>query len=219
MKPPLLESKAVRRYINFPSSRFEEITGNVDELNLETKRINVSHASTPNTKTQNAIRHSARERGHQDPGGHKFRAATSNVLKYFQESRNPPSTQELEAVTRFINIVTSVCEREAEKETKRKKASSEQSIKLEETLTEVESDSGSASRFTKHLQDGTIPKLEDVINFLIPSSKGAVDEGKETMSKTSSFNQPNKHLEETFGNKSNVASSSRGCPGTERVWD
>ena len=214
MKPPLLESKAVRRYINFPSSRFEEITGNVDELNLETKRFNVNHASTPNTKTQNAIRHSAR-----DHRGHKFKAATSNVLKYFQESRNPPSTQELEAVTRFINIVTSVCEREAEKETKRKKPSSEQSIKLEETLTEVESDSGSASRFTKHLQDGTIPKLEDVINFLIPSSKGAVDEGKETMSKTSSFNQPNKHPEETFGNKSNVASSSRGCPGTERVWD
>ena len=41
-----------------------------------------------------------------------WREATSNVLKYFQESRSPPSTHELEAVTRFINHAASEIKRE-----------------------------------------------------------------------------------------------------------
>ena len=43
-----------------------------------------------------------------------WRSATSNVLKYFQESKNPPSTHELEAVTRFINTASGKLEIEME---------------------------------------------------------------------------------------------------------
>ena len=51
--------------------------------------------------------------------GRVWKAATSNVLKYFKESRNPPSTHEHEAVTRFIDNATSrfVRRAKAEKET------------------------------------------------------------------------------------------------------
>ena len=109
-KPPLLESKAVRRYINFPSSRLEEISGDVEELKLDTEGINVRHASTQ-AKMAHPVDYMFKVR--------VWKAATSNVLKYFKESRNPPSTHELEAVTRFIDNATSrfVRRAKAEKET------------------------------------------------------------------------------------------------------
>ena len=106
MKPPLLESKAVRRYINFPNSRLEEISGNLIELEVETTDDTNAYTG-PQTKAEVVAfyRHVLKA----------WREATSNVLKYFQESRSPPSTHELEAVTRFINTMASEIEMKIKK--------------------------------------------------------------------------------------------------------
>ena len=66
-------------------------------------------------------------------------------------------------------------------------------------------DMEAASRFSKHLQEGTIPSLQDVIKLLIPSSKGAVGEGKETMRKNpKEETMRTKSSSKTTGNISNL---------------
>ena len=109
-KPSLQESKAVRRYINFPNSRLEEISGNLIEfkvVKVETTDDTNTYASTPQTKAEmTALWNNF---------AMAWREATSNVLKYFKESRSPPSSHELEAVIRFINTMASEIETEIKK--------------------------------------------------------------------------------------------------------
>ena len=84
-----------------------------------------TNASTPQTGAEMAAKNNFLR---------AWRSATSNILKYFQESKRPPSTHELEAVTRFINTITSDIEMDIKKCAAKKKSSSKQSIKqLEET--------------------------------------------------------------------------------------